>query len=358
MRNVRFQILAGCLFMGIALAASAQPETFDGNPNSDAFVRIPRDTDDWTHHISVGALLGMNISANFNESGLFNISGNNAANGIYDDGYVLEDQTGDAGGYTGYWGYDNALQYDATAQTLSMHSATSYFTSGSENDTGSLFAGVEVVYGQNFWYWKHSRVGFDLGVGLLPISITDNRPLSATVNQNTYVYNTGGIVMPGAPYQGGPSGTGEPIIPSTYSSTSSQVLTTGTVTGTRKLDVILYTLRLGPTFCWDLGEHISMSLGVGPAVGLVNGEYRYDEIITTGDSSARNTGSFGATDLVYGGYVNATFRYHVVDNSAADIFAGVQYMPMSSATISGNGRSGRLNLSGQLDFTIGINWPF
>jgi len=36
----------------------------------------------------------------------------------------------------------------------------------------------------------------------------------------------------------------------------------------------------------------------------------------------------------------------------------VQYMPMGNAAFSGAGRQSRLNLGGQLDFSIGINWPF
>jgi len=357
--NARFRSVSAwslaCCLMGIALAASAQPDTFEGNPDTNAFIRIPRDTDDWTRHFRIGALLGMNISANFNEKGIFGIP---SAPGVYNDGYVREDQTGNAGGYTGYWGYDNASQYNAAAQTLTMHSSSQYATSGSSQDNGSLFPGVELVYGDNLWYWKHARVGWDLGFGLLPINITDSRPMSASVDQNTYVFNTGGIVMPGAPYRGGPGGTGEPLIPDTPSSTSSQTYSDGTITGTRTLDVMLYTLRFGPSFYWDLSQNFSMSFGAGPAVGLVSGDYKYDEIITAGGVSARNTGSFGANDVTFGGYVNGTLMYHIEANGSADIFVGAQYMPMTDATFSGGGREGQLNFGGQLYISAGINWPF
>ena len=47
------------------------------------FIRIPSDTDDWTRHFRIGAMVGMNISANFSEKGTFDISGKNPANGIY-----------------------------------------------------------------------------------------------------------------------------------------------------------------------------------------------------------------------------------------------------------------------------------
>jgi hypothetical protein len=66
--------------------------------------------DDWTRHFRIGAMVGMNIKASFSMNGQFNIPGNNAANGIYDDGYVQTDNTGNAFGQTGNWGYNNASQ--------------------------------------------------------------------------------------------------------------------------------------------------------------------------------------------------------------------------------------------------------
>jgi hypothetical protein len=337
--------------MGIGRPVLAQPEVY-GNPDSSAFIRIPRDADDWTRHFRIGALVGMNISASFNERGLFNISGNNAANGIYDDGYVRPDQNGDPS-YTSYWGYDNrALQYNAANQTLQMHSTTSYSTAGSADVDGGAFPGFEMAYGDNLWYWKHARVGWEFGFGLLPINISENSTTSATVTRNTYTFNTGtlGIAFPtAASYQGGPSGTGLTI---STAFTQSATNISETITGSHTLDVMLYTFRLGPSFYWDLTDRFGMSLGAGPAAGIVSGSYKYDEII----GSTHYTGQISDTKIVYGGYVNATLLYHVQDN--ADIFIGAQYMPMSDATISGGGREGRLNLGGQLYFTIGVSWPF
>jgi hypothetical protein len=345
--------LAGC-FMGVAPAASAQPEV-DGKPDSSAFIRIPADTDDWTRHFRIGALVGMNINASFSRSGsAFGISGNDPANGIFDDGYVRTDQTGNAGGYTSYWGYHSASQYSAANNTLAMHAATAFSASGSANADGGAFPGFDMAYGDNLWYWKHARVGWELGFGLMPIDISENSSTPATVTQTTFIFNTGGIIIPTAPYQGGPSGTG-PLItnsPASSSSTSS----TGNVTGTESLDVMLYTVRLGPSFYWDITEHIGMSLGAGPAVGIVSGNYKYDETITAGGLNARNTGKIGGTDVACGGYVNGALMYHMQED--ADIYIGAQYMPMGDATISGGGREGRLNLGGQLYFSVGINWPF
>jgi hypothetical protein len=348
-----------CFIAGMSpLAAMAQSDsidTFGGNPESSKFVLIPPDEPDWTRHFRVGAMVGMGISANFKTKGTFNVSGNQTAKGIYDDGYVHPDQSGDPD-YTGYWGYNNASQYNAAANTLTMHSASSYSTTGSSKEDDSPFVGLDMAYGDNIWYWKHARVGWEFGFGLLPINITDNRPMSASVNQSAYTFDTTGVVVPvNPPHQGGPSGEG-PIIPILPSSSTTQTLMNQTVTGSREIDVILYTFRLGPSFYWDLNQYFGMELGAGPAFGFVSGTYKYNETITTGTTTSHNSGSFGITELTYGGYVNGTLLYHIIND--ADLYVGAQYMPMSDASFSSGGRSGTLNLGGQLYISAGINWPF
>jgi hypothetical protein len=180
--------------------------------------------------------------------------------------------------------------------------------------------------------------------------------MSATVTQTTFTFDTAGIVVPSAPYQGGSSGLGPLMTNSPASSVSTS--STGTIASSQSLDVMLYTLRLGPSFYWDLTEHVGMSLGAGPAVGIVSGYYKFDEAIAVGGINARNAGRIGGTDVVFGGYVNGTLMYHVQANGNADIYVSAQYMPMEDATFGGGGRQGRLNLGGQLYLSVGINWPF
>ena len=333
-----------CFVTGMALTAAAQMfdmgnssgssmDTFGGNPDSSKFILIPSDNDDWTRHFRIGAIVGMNISADFKSKGTFNVSGNNAANGIYDDGYVREDDTGNAGGLTSYWGYNNKEQL--VGNTLTMHGASSYSTTGSSSENGGAFPGFDLAYGDNIWYWKHARVGWEFGFGLLPINISEKSSSPATVNQSVYTFNTGGIVVPGAGYQGGPSGEG-PVISGTPSSVTTNS-TSGTVTGSHTLDVMLYTFRLGPAFYWDLSQHLGIQVGAGPALGLVSGSYHYNETITTSTGSTRNHGSFDFTDVTYGGYVNGTLLYHIIND--ADLYVGAQYMPMGDANLTSSGGS-------------------
>jgi hypothetical protein len=236
-----------------------------------------------------------------------------------------------------------------------MHNVTSYTTSASSEENGGAFPGFDMAYGDNLWYWKHARVGWELGFGLLPISIENSSPMSATVNQTTTTFDAGGIVVPSAPYRGGSSGHGPSISPTPLSS-GSQTLENETVTGTRTFDVMLYTLRLGPSFYWDLSEDFGMSLGAGPAIGLASEKLYFNETITTPDGVSHNHGRVSDTDFVYGGYVNGTLLYHVMDN--ADIYLSAQYMPMSDAKLNSGGRQADLKLNGQIYISMGVNWPF
>jgi hypothetical protein len=116
-------------------------------------------------------------------------------------------------------------------------------------------------------------------------------------------------------------------------------------------------MRLGPTLYWDLGRRWGVSASAGPAVGLVSGDYRFDETGQLGNGeTAHNTGKFGKTDVVFGGYANGLALFRL--EKGGDLFAGVQFMSMTGSTFSNGGREAKLNLGSSIAFTFGINWPF
>jgi hypothetical protein len=389
MNRTRFQSwltrCLSCCFAGVALMVPAQSQSPGQNPDPSASIVVPPDAqaqppsavqppppsnrwadyfriqkvsndDDWTRHFRIGAMVGMNIKASFNMNGTYPV---NQATGVYDDGYMHVDSTGDVGGATTYWGYNNQSQYNG--QTLVMHNTTQYTTSGGGEQGGSAFPGFDMAYGGNLFYLGRARIGWDLGFGFLPISITDSRPMSVTsISQSTFTFNNVPY-LPNAPYNGNSSGSSW-LLPDNPSFTNQTLsASSGNVTGSRTLDVMLYTLRLGPSVYWDVNRSIGVSASFGPAIGIVSGDYKYDETITAttvnGTTSAHNSGQFGGTDVVYGGYVNATVMYHVPDENA-DIYVGAQFMPMGDANFSGGGREAQLKLGGQVYISAGINWSF
>ncbi|MDE3065975.1 MAG: hypothetical protein KGJ60_00345 [Verrucomicrobiota bacterium] len=311
--------------------------------------------DNWTRHFRLGLLTGLNIRAQFGMSGNFAVSGSGTP-GVYDDGYVRVDQTGDAGNQTSYWGYDNASQYDPATRALRLTRTQSFTATGGGSGDDAPYLGFDLAYGDSYWRLGRAKVGWEFGFGLLPIHISDNQPMSASVTRSLYSFDVGNILLPAAPYHGGPGGLG-PTISDLPTATNHLPAVSSTVTGTRSLDVTLFSFRLGPTLYWDVGRQIGLYVGAGPAAGLVTGDLKWDEAITaSGGSVAQNHGQIGGTDAVFGGYVNATLVYHPVANG--DIYLGAQYMPMTGVTLSGAGREGHLDLGGQVYISAGINWTF
>jgi hypothetical protein len=323
---------------------------------------------DWMWNVRAGVMAGFNIKASFKTGTSLSLSGNNpgatnkpAVNHFFDDGYVRVDDFGNSGGFTTYWGYQNASQVDAANHQLLYHNASSFNTANGTSLSGhsdNADIGFDLAFGGYPWRMEHMRIGFDLGFGYLPItSSAKESAVAGTVAQNVYSFDTGTIVVPGAPYNGGRSGFGQPSIHDSMSLLSSSG-SNATLSGSQTLDVTLYSFRLGPSLYWDLSRYFGLSVSAGPAIGIVSGELRFNDTVTIiGDGPATpHKGGFSSTEFVYGGYVNATLTYHAVANG--DIYLSAQYMPLSNANFSGGGRSAKLDMHGAVYVSAGINWPF
>jgi hypothetical protein len=324
------------------------------------------------NHFRVGALVGLNLKAQFSMSGSFAFSGKNpGATGVrgvaheYDDGFVRVDATGNDVDSTYYWSYNDASQYDNTLNRLTFHSANSYTTGSSGNATADPQIGVDAVYGGHLLRFKNTLIGWEFGYGFLPINIADKLSGAATVTRSSYWYDTSNLgsaffIDPGTgntlgSYTGTEAGPGAKLDDRATAGASDIVA--GTLTGTRTLDVTLHNFRLGPTLHWELHPRIALAISGGAAMGIVSGELQFDEtLVLPGGSAPNNSGSFSDTQMTYGSYLAGKLMYHAEENG--DFYIAVQYMPLGSVNFSGGGREAKLNMSGGLYISAGINWPF
>jgi hypothetical protein len=309
---------------------------------------------DWTRNFRVGMQLGLNISAKFKTTGAFNVPGTaGGPNGFtFDNGYVLQDSSGSPG-ETWNWGYDDPGQL--SGNTLSYQSTTGYNVqdSGTHSKSDDPYVGFDMAYGWSFARWGSAKVGVEFGFGLLPISISDNQPLQASLSTQDYEVDASGVIVPEDGYHGSFEGPGV-IIPRTVTPTSNSTVD-GTVSGSRSLDVTLYSFRLGPTLFWELTPKAGVGVSAGGAFGIVSGDYKFRERPTTSTGNFL-TGKFGNTDAVYGGYISALTTYRIEDHG--DIFLGAQFMSLTDSTFKQEGREAKLGLGAGIYFTAGINWPF
>src|SRR5580704_14794599 len=87
-----------------------------------------------TNRVTVSLRYGLNIKGRFTGPSSINFptsfplaGGRRTPNGDpynYDDGYVLTDISGNAGGQTWYWGYDNSSQVNIANHTVSFDRTT------------------------------------------------------------------------------------------------------------------------------------------------------------------------------------------------------------------------------------------
>lgn len=327
---------------------------------------------DWTKHFRVGALVGFNLKAQFSMSGTFDVSGNNpgptgigGVDHVYDNGYVRVDASGNNGGSTWNWGYQSTNQYNSGSQRLTFNATDSYTTSGSASENSGAQLGLDVAYGGHLTQWGSASVGWEFGFGYLPVSIKDNQTLSASVSRVSHSFDASGIQLPGLLgessqgnfiYEGTFNGPGA-LIGDVAQAGPGETIANVPLTGERTLAANVFSFRLGPTLYWELPPRLALAVSAGAAFGIIAGDLKYNETLHFSDgSTANNQGKSSSTEFAYGGYIGGTLMYHVVKNG--DLYVGVQYMPMTSTTFNGDGREAKLDLSGGLYISAGVNWPF
>ena len=159
---------------------------------------------DATNRVSLSLRFGLNISAKFKGiGGNLNPSKNP---GQYDNGYVLTDSSGNAGGQTWNWGYQDASQVNAGNNTVSFDRTTAVANgnSSSGKSDADVSTGFELAYDRQLGVkedWHNMRYGIEAAFNYTPIDINQTTTFGATATQQTDVYGyTPGTTPPSAPY--------------------------------------------------------------------------------------------------------------------------------------------------------------
>ena len=314
--------------------------------------------------------MGFNITANFKTG--FGSSNPGPATGggqdrTYDDGYNKVDSSGNAFGYTRYWGYDHdgnqpgfASQYDPNNGTITMNSA-----SGSVSSTGrdgDPQPGFELTYNRELGRNKNCRWGFEAAFNYMNVGIHDAQSLTAngTLISDTFqlppLEGGGFVAPPPAPYSHGPdlSPSGNPVLGDLPSRNTSALA--ASITGFRDFDANVFAWRLGPYAEIPLGSKASLFLSGGLALGAVASEFNFNELILTGTGTVPATGSSSHADFLVGGYIGGALD--VALSKKCSVFGGVQFQSAGSYTHREGNSQARLNLSESLFVTLGLGFSF
>lgn len=308
------------------------------------------------NHFGVDYWMGFNVQAKFTSGGFATPtppgpSAGSAVNRTYSDGFVHVDSSGNAGGQTWNWGYQNASQI--SGGNVLMHAA-SLTSATSQSDNANPIPGFKFSYIRDFSHGDGERWGIKFAFGYMDMNFSSSGALNGGEQLITDAYPLHGVVPPLAPYSGSLNGPGAVL-----GSTPSRTTSTGvaTIAGTRSVDATLYEFQVGPTFALDLTKRLTAEFGAGVAFGVMDSTFTYDETVTaTGLGTLHAAGRTSGTTSSEGGYAEAGLAYRLCN--AASVFAGAELQDMGGFNQSTAGHSVQLDFSHSVFLLLGFEVHF
>jgi hypothetical protein len=339
--------LSGVLLLGVGVSSFAQ---LDKAP--------PLEKDDTlnaTNRLSLSLRFGLNINAKFHGIG------SAGSPGHYSDGYVLTDSTGNFLGYTSFWGYDNASQYNQVPNTVTYHNPVPANAAAPASGNGDSNPGVELTYDRQLGVkedWHDLRYGLEFALNYLKFSLNSNSSGRAAVTTESYLFGgiPGQVPLPG--YRGGFSGNpGDPVL---VAGGTPGADTAGALLSHDDFDADIWGGRLGPYIELPFGkkEQFTILLTGGLAVGLVHANESWKQtLVLDGTGSASTTAGGGSdTGLLWGWYAGATANYKF--NEHWGVSAGVQFQDLGIYNHNFGGRTAQLDLSQSVFLEVGVSYSF
>src|SRR3954466_2696775 len=316
------------------------------------------------NRLSLGPRFGMNFKADFGGSPTVNPGPAAAgADHTYNDGYVLKDISGNAGGLTWNWGYQNGSQNPpaGVGNTASMlyHAIQFDSPNTAAGNSGSITDdpqyGGELTYQRVMWHFLGSgRLGFELGVGFTDINLRDDRNATGAATLTTDTFPLNGVLPPLSPYNGTFAGPGALL-----GDSPSRITAAGnaTLSSRQELSGQLWTIRLGPFAEWKFTPKFSIdgSVGLTLAPAWIDYDFSDPPTVAGGGTYAAN-GHSSKSDFLYGPYASATLRYDFTERWG--VYVGAQIQSLTDLKQSVGTRAARLDQ----DFTVygvaGISFKF
>jgi hypothetical protein len=301
----------------------------------------------------LGPRFGMNFKADFhNNASYFNtvnpglVAG--GADHTYNDGYVLVDSSGNAGGLTWNWGYQNSSQ--VAGDTMQFHAIHS---SSSSSATDNPQYGAELVYQRvigRLPFLSSGCWGLEAGFGFTDLDLRNNRNRTMSVTTDTFPLN--GVLPPSAGYNGTFVGPGALL-----GDTPTRTTEFAALTSNQKLSGQMFSIRLGPFAEWNFTPKLSLDASVGLTLAPTMVDYDFSETGSlAGGGTFEASGHSSKTELLYGPYVSGMLRYDFTKSWG--VYVGAQFQSLTDSEQSIGTHTARLDLGATVYVTAGASWRF
>ncbi len=312
-----------------------------------------------THRISVNTRFFFNVTAKVSHPSSPDRTGPPTGGGldrVYDDGSVLLDVSGNAGGKTWNWAYKNSSQVVFGA--IEQHR-----TIGPRDGSTTELATDFSYGGEVGWSWeirrfdigrREARVGIDIFTGWNQVSGNGNSLAAGNFIVQTDRFALNGVVPPFAPYAGTFNGPGPLLSDSPTRSTVTQAATSQFA---GDIDATMIGFRIGPWIEIPLTRKLSLSMGFGLSAVHVDGSFSFaEQVSVAGVPQAVVSGKVDRADWKSGFYVDTRLHWNL--NPEWSVFAGLQYQHLGTFKIDALGRQGRIGLESALGITAGVGFSF
>ncbi len=299
-----------------------------------------------TDRIGLSYRVGINISARFKNLGSPALSLAPSLNGVsYSDGFVGMDSSGNAGGLTSNWGYQQPSQVVDNHQYLLLQSSRAGAV-GLGVDSSPCH-GLELSYNHEFARFKRVRLGVEAAFNWVDLSAKQAAPGDAVFTLDAYPL---GYAPPQAPFTGTPNaGPFDPLLGVTAGQLPALI--------SSDLTASLYGFRLGPYLDIPLGKRMLVTASTGLALTLVDGLYEDTLSYTTpGGSRVDIRSRASSLSPVFGGYASLQGMLKIQEHIHA--FMGIQYQGSDQCRISAGGREAQIDFRKSLYTTAGVGVSF
>ena len=308
-----------------------------------------------TNRLSFSARVGFNIAATFKAAAPAPRVAPDGSAYNYDDGYVHTDVSGNFGGQTWNWGYDNSAS-QISGNTILMSRTTPAGSYSPKSLEDNPYLGGEITYNRLLGVKDKWHYGIEAAANYLNISLHGSQTFSGDATRVTDAYSftpgtTPPTATPGNPYQGSFNGPGFVIGDSPVNSVTTLVPGIP-IADQQQYDGNLWGFRLGPYLEVPLGERWDLSFSGGLALGLLSSSASWSQ--TAGATSISGSGSDFAA--LWGFYVGANVSYQFSERWSA--IGGVQFQSLGTHSHTYGGREVEVDLSHSFFVTLGVSYTF
>lgn len=281
----------------------------------------------------------------------------------YEDGFVLVDASGNAGGLTSNWGHRFDTQYDPSGGGSLDFNLSEGLATGAESFSSESDLGIELSFerdmgflGRIGWLKPGSRWGFRGSFNYFQVDDSSSNRLFSDLSRTTDSFALNGVIPPLAPFNGSFSGPNALLGDSPLRSDT--IVNQGLlVDGSRSLNVDFFTLGLSVYLDHEVAHRFMIGAEAGVLVGLASGDYRFSSLTTLpGIGTDTRSGSNSDTDFLYGAFVGLRASYLLNDDWFLQ--GGVRYQAISDFEIEAAGTKAELDFDAPVQFTLGFGLSF